>query len=67
MKKTPLAASNWHQTLNQNLSADYVKMGGAEFYIADYNNQTSSLPGIPRLPAVCFVQMAGIFVTPIKF
>ena len=52
------------QVQNQNLSANNVNLGGAEFYIADYNNQTASLPGIPRLPAVCFMQMAGIFVTP---
>ena len=30
MNLTTLAASNWHQTLNQNLSADYVNLGGGK-------------------------------------
>lgn len=30
MKLTTLAASNWHQTLNQNLGADYVNLGGGK-------------------------------------
>lgn len=64
MKNIALISPNMPQALIQDLSAYNVKMGGVEFYIADYNNQTTSLPGIPRLSAVCFMRTAGIFVTP---
>ena len=52
------------QVQNQNLSADYVNLGGAKINIQGNHNLTLRI-NATTVPAVCFMQMAGIFVTPI--
>ena len=66
MKKTTLTACIWSQALNQNLSANNVNLGGV--FLDKHTRLAGTFSmSTTRSPAVCFMQMAGIFVTPIKF
>ena len=64
MKNIAPISPTMPQVQNQNLSADYVNLGGAKINIQGNHNLTLRI-NATTVPAVCFMQMAGIFVTPI--